>query len=567
MRFLDGVVFLALPAVTQTRSLRGMLFWKCMVSAALGLCLPILPGCKKAESPVARATAEQILLVNNNAEPVSLDPQLVAGTSADLRVVSALFEGLLVNDPQSLVPSPGVATRWEISPDGLTYSFHLRPEACWSDGTPLTAHDFLFSSRRALTPQLAAPNAAFFFSVKNARAYYEGKITDFAAVGFAAPDAHTLQITLEYPCPYFLALLCHPVWSPVPEHAIRAAGEIAVPNTPWTRPGCLVSNGAFQLKTWKIADRIEVERNPRYWNTAAVRLNGIRFLAIGDLLAEERAFRGGLLHLTSTVPPMKVRALREEKSPFLRLDPFFSTTFVRVNTRKKPLDDPRVRRALALAVQREEIAEYVMRAGEKPAFALTPSGAADYTCSSPLQENVAEAQRLLAEAGYPEGKNFPPLEYLYNQHETSQLIAQALQEMWQKNLGIAVGLLSQEWKVYKHALASGDYQLARSAWSGDYFDPSSFLELFSSASEQNQTGWSDPGYDDALARAARSVSPVVRRAAFQNAEEKLLAAMPVIPLVHNTNKFLIRPEVRGWHPNALDIHPFTAVWLEAEETR
>ncbi|MDR2862569.1 MAG: peptide ABC transporter substrate-binding protein [Puniceicoccales bacterium] len=521
-----------------------------------------LAGCGKPATPADKAAAEGVLLINNNTEPVSLDPQVVSG-AVDLRIASALFEGLLANDPVSLEPRPAAARSWEVSPDGLSYTFHLRPEARWSDGAPLTSKDFIFAWQRILSPRLAAPNAAMFFVVKNARAFYEGKVTSFADTGFSAPDAHTLRLTLEHPCPTLPALVCHPAWAPVPAQAILRYGEMDLPGTPWTRPERIIGNGPFQLKTWKVSDRIEVRRNPHYWNAAAVHLNGIRFYAISDLLAEERAFRGGLLHITSTVPPMKVVALRAAHAQELRLDPFFSTTFIRVNTRVKPLDDPRVRRALALSLHRGEIAEHVMRAGETPAYNLTPPGAAGYVCATQIPEDATEARRLLAAAGYPGGAGFPVLRYLYNTHETSQLIAQAMQAMWRENLGIHVELVSQEWKVYKHAMESGDYQLIRSAWSGDYYDPASFLELFTSHSEQNQTGWSDADYDAAIAAASNTSDTAARLALFQRAEARLLETSPVIPLVHNRNKFLIRPEVKGWHANALDIHPFSAVNFES----
>ncbi|MDR3227803.1 MAG: peptide ABC transporter substrate-binding protein [Puniceicoccales bacterium] len=512
----------------------------------------------------AEAAAAGILIINNSAEPVSLDPHAVSGAS-DLRVVSALFEGLLANDPETLVPRPALAERFEVSRDGRCYTFHLRAGLRWSDGAPLTAEDFLFSFRRVLSPRLGAPNAAMFFAVKNAKTFYEGK-ADFSSTGFSAPAPLVLRVELARPLAYFPSLVCHPAWAAVPRHAVLRHGTFDEPATPWTRPENIAVSGPFHLKVWRVADRIELARNPLYHAAASVRLKGARFLTISDLLAEERAFRGGLLHITGSVPPMKVAVLREKGAPELRLDPFFSTTFVRVNTRVKPLDDPRVRRALSLCLHRSDIAQHVMRAGETPAFSLTPPSAGGYVCTAALREDAVEARRLLAEAGYPGGKGFPVLSYLYNTHETSQLIAQALQEMWRRELGISVELASQEWKVYKHAMASGDYQLCRSAWSGDYHDPASFLELFDSQSEQNQTGWADAAYDAALDAASGETGAAARLAHFQRAEARLLEASPVIPLAHNRNKFLIRPEVRGWFPNALDIHPLGAVWLEVPLT-
>ncbi|MDR1497247.1 MAG: peptide ABC transporter substrate-binding protein [Puniceicoccales bacterium] len=513
---------------------------------------------------VDRATAAGVLLLNNSAEPVSLDPQVVTG-AADMRIARALFEGLLVNDPISLEPRPAAAVRYEVSDSGLEYTFHLRAGLRWSDGERITSADFLFAWQRVLSPRFASPNASMFFVVKNARAFYEGRLRAFSDTGFSAPDAQTIRIKVEHPCATLPLLLCHPAWAPVPRHVILRYGVADAPGTAWTRPGRIAGNGAFRLKTWKVADRIEVERNPFYWNDAATRLNGVKFFAITDALAEERAFRGGLLHITSTVPPMKVATLRAAGDAALRLDPFFSTTFIRVNTRIPPLNDVRVRRALSLALRRSEITEHVMRAGEVPAFCLTPDGVSGYTCAAHLAEDVAEARRLLAEAGYPNGAGFPVLNYLYNDHETSRLIAQALQEMWASKLGIRVELSSREWKVYKRAVESGEYQLARSAWSGDYPDPASFLELFTAHSEQNQTGWQDAAFDKAVGAALRAPLPAARLAHFQEAEARLLDRLPVIPIAHNRNKFLIRAEVRGWHPNVLDIQSLTAVWLEKEQ--
>jgi oligopeptide transport system substrate-binding protein len=530
-----------------------------IILLATATALAFATGCGKRTPPIDEATRAGILVINNATEPASLDPHALS-SAVDLRIANALFEGLLANDPGTLAPRPALAQRWEVSADGCIYTFHLRPSARWSDGAPLTAEDFLFSYKRLLSPRLGSPNAAQFFIVKNARAFYEGRLASFDATGFAAPDARTLRITLEHPCAYFPALLCHPAWAPVPRQAILRHGAMDTPGTPWTRPQNFVGNGPFHLVQWRVSDRIEVTRNPYYWDATAVRLNGIRFLAIGDLLAEERAFRGGLLHITSTVPPMKVAPLRAAQKPELRLDPFFSTTFIRVNTRVPPLNDSRVRRALALSLHRDEITDRVMRAGETPAFCLTPPGAAGYTSAAQIQENIAEARLLLAAAGYPGGTGFPALRYLYNTHETSQLVAQALQEMWRKNLGIHVELSSQEWKIYKVSMQRGDYHLVRSAWSGDYYDPSSFLELFTSHSEQNQTGWSDPAYDTAIL-AASQTDNTARLRHLQTAEQRLMDAMPIIPLAYNRNKFLIRPEVQGWLPNPLDIHPFKSVSL------
>ncbi len=525
------------------------------------MALALLAGCNDRNAAVDQATKAGILLINNLNDPLTLDPQLASGT-IDLRIAGALFESLLNYNPQTLEPEPGAAESWEVSPDGLVFTFQLRKNARWSDGSPVTADDFLFAYERALNPRIAAPNALMIFGVKNARAFYEGKIKKISEVGFAAPDAHTLKITLQTPCSYFPSLVCNVLWAPLHRKTILQFGAIDERNTAWARPGSLVGNGAFFLKSWRVGHCIELERNENYRDAGNLKLRGVRFFAIGDSLAEERAFRGGLLHITSTVPPMKIRAMSAAGSPTLRIDPFFSTMFVRVNTRCAPLNDVRVRRALSLALIRGEITENVMRAGELPARSFTPPGAGDYASEFKIHENIAEARRLLAEAGYPDGKNFPKLVYTYYTQESARLVAEAMQAMWKKNLGIDIELLSQEWKVYRTAMESGEYQLIRANWSGDFLDPAAFLELFTSYSEQNMTGWADAQYDALIKETAESNDEAERFKKFRLAETRLLNALPVIPIAFNQNKFLIRPEVKGWYPNALDVHPLSAVSLE-----
>lgn len=534
----------------------------------LAACMLALCGCpagRDGGTVAGRAAKAGILIINNAADPVSLDPQAVSG-AVDLRIVSALFEGLLAHDPVTLAPVPAAARSHTLSPDGLVCTLRLRPNLRWSDGTPLTAKDFLFSWERILSPRLGAPNATLLFCVKNARAFYEGRVRNFSDTGFSAPDPLTLRLELEHPTPTLPALLCHAAWAPVPRHAILAKGGADTPGTPWTRPGSIVTNGPFLLAGWSAGDRIELARNPHYHAAASVRLNGVRFLTITDAAAEERAFRGGLLHITSSVPPVKVPPLRARHDPALRLDPFFSTTFIRVNTGVPPLNDVRVRRALSLALDRWELAGRVLRAGEIPARSLVPDGTAGYAFTPETREagiperaDASTARRLLAEAGYPGGADFPVLTYLYNNQESSQLLAQAMQQMWRDVLGIRVELQSRDWKVFKQEVAAGKYQLARAAWSGDYPDPASFLELFTSTSELNQTRWKSAGYDEAIAEAARAHAGPGRNARFRHAENLLLRDAAIIPVVHNRNKFLIHPRVRNWHPNPLDIHPLQSV--------
>lgn len=548
-------------------------FGKKIAAGACVVAIFFVGGCadESRERPADAALRARVLLVNNGGEPASLDPQLVTGVT-EMRLMLALFEGLVRYDPETLAPRPAIAERWDVSPDGLRWTFHLRSDARWSDGRAITADDFLFSYRRLLSPKLASPCASLFFSpVKNASAFARGELADFSRVGFSAPDAATLVVELSRPCPYFLSLVCHPSWSVVPAHAILKFGKIDERSTLWTRPENFVGSGPFRLKTWRVAYRIEVEKNPFYHDAKNVWLNAIRFDALEDQFAEERAFRDGQYHVTNTVPPVRVAVLRERGDAALRLDPYLSTAFIRVNCTRAPLDDVRVRRALSLALDREILAERVMRAGETPAFSLVPAMPGFPVVAEEKRrtraEEIAEARELLAEAGFPDGKNFPEISYLFNTSDGAQFFAQAIQEMWRKNLGIRVALKNQEYKVYRVSMERGDYDLARSAWSADFADPTTFLDLFAGASHMNWTGWRDARYDRLLAEASLERSPEKRAEKLRAAEKILGDAVPVIPTVYNRNKFLIREEVRGWFPNPLDIHPYNGVSLEKRDDK
>jgi len=531
------------------------------------LALLALAGCAPEKDTAARAAEAGVLIINNSAEPAGLDPQVVTGV-LESRIVSALFEGLVEPHPRTSEPQPAAAERWEVSADGRAWTFHLRAGARWSNGDPVTAADFAFSYRRILEPGLASEYAWMLHPIRGARDYNQGKTRDFSKVGVRATGERTLVIELEHATPYFLQLLCHHSWLPVHPPTILKAGAIDARHGRWTQPGSLVGNGAFVLESWQVARRIRVTKNPLYWDAAAVALNAVEFRAISDLYTEERAFRGGELHITGAVPPYKVHRLIQAKDPSLRVDPYLSVSYIRVNTQvrdnpavARALGDVRVRQALGRVLDRRLMAEKVLRAGETPALSMTPPGTGGYVSRHAWSQDRDSARRLLAEAGYPAGKGFPRLEYLTNTSEGSILAAQAYQEMWRRELGIEVVIRNQEWKIYLQSLQRGDYQLARSAWTGDYDDPNTFLEMFTTANEMNQTGWSDPEYDRLIGLAAAEGDPARRREHFQAAEARLIEGAPVLPVVFNRSKFLIRPEVEGWYPTLLDVHPLKHVRL------
>ncbi len=521
----------------------------------------LLSGCWSRESPVTQGNREQVLHRSLGADVADLDPHLVTGLP-ELNVVSALFEGLVSEDPHDLHPVPGVALIWEVSPDLIRYTFHLRPDAKWSNGEPVTAQDFRAAYHRVLTSSLGADYAAMLYVVQNAEAFHKGEITDFDKVGFAASDAHTFVVTLGNPTPYFLSLLSHPVWYPVYLPALEKAGSAYQRGNPWTRSETFVGNGAFVLKEWKPDRIIIVEKAPTYWDADQVRLNAIHFHPSASVEGEERAFRAGQLHITEALPVSKVDTYRRDHPDVLRIDPFLDTYFYRLNVTRPILYHRKVRQALSLAVDRAAIVKTITRGGQQPAYSFTPPGTAGYVPPQGISTDLDKARKLLVEAGYPSGQGLPGFELLINSSGNHRIIAEAVQEMWRRDLGVKVDIVNMEQKTLLATRRTMDYQILRSDWVGDYLDPATFLEVFSGNSGNNHTGWNNPEYDDLLFQAQRTADNGRRYELFQRAEKILLREAPIIPIYYYTTVRLVHPAVRGWFPTLLDHHPYKHVWLE-----
>ena len=352
-------------------------------TVALLLLATCLAGCVRKGGRVGQGNHDQVFFWGNGGDPAGLDPQTVIG-EPESHIFNALFEGLVSQDPQDLHPIPGVAASWDLTDGGRTYTFHLRPDAKWSNGDPVTSQDFLLSNQRILQPGLGAQYASMRFDdvqVVNAREYYEGKITDFSKVGFEAPDPATFIIRLKNPAGYFLGMLNHNSWYPVHLPTILKYGKLDQPNTAWTRVGSFVGNGPFRLKSWTVEQEVVVEKNPTYWNARAVRLKEIHYLNTEDLDTEERSFRSGQLHCTYEVPEARIDGYRERTPTPLQITPYFGTYFYRFNVTNPTLQDRRVRRALAMAIDREGIVKNVTRGGQQPAHVLTPPNPEGYLCT------------------------------------------------------------------------------------------------------------------------------------------------------------------------------------------
>jgi oligopeptide transport system substrate-binding protein len=532
---------------------------KLLGALLLGLLCLLLVACGGRERDVDAAARDGILLVGNGAEPMSLDPHLVTGVPEN-RILAALIEGLIAYHPtDDEEPEPGVAESWEHNGDYTVWRFRLRENARWSNGDPVVAEDFVYSWQRMLSPALGAQYAEMLYVIRNAEAFHRGELQDFRQVGVRALDNRNLEVILKGSTPHFLSMLKHYSFYPVNPRAVEQFGGMTERQNRWSTADNYVGNGPFRLTRWTTNQIIMVERNPAYWDAARVQLNAIHFFPIDNVNSEETAFRAGRLHLTSTVPPDRIPAFRQSHPEQLRIDPYLGTYFFRLNVTRPPLNDPRVREALNLAIDRKLLVDRVTLGGQEPAGGFVPPGLDNYEAMNRVQFNPERARQLLAEAGFPEGRGFPRKEILINTSEAHRKIAEAIQAMWRQNLGIDVGIFNQEWKVYLDSQSNLDYDIARAGWIGDYPHPLTFLEIFTTGNGNNDTGWSNPRYDALIRQAQASTSEQQRLVLLRQAEEIFLTELPIVPVYWYTNPFLIDPRVQGWNPTLLNNRPLKYV--------
>ncbi len=496
------------------------------------------------------------LVLHNGREPETIDPQLLTG-QADGRIGAALFEGLTRFDPVTADAIPGLAESWTTSADGRVYDFRMRTNAAWSTGGRIDASDVVWSWRRAVDPKTAADYASQFFYVKNGEAIYTGKEKDTSLLGVTAIGADHVRVELNQATPFFLELLASRVFAVVPRGAIEAHGD------QWIRTRPLPCSGPYQLDFWRVNDRIRLRKNPLYWDAARVKAGTI------DVLAGESAHTALNLYLAGDVdfivdkdmfPPELAEVLRA-RPDFHRYD-YLGAYFVRINCTRKPFDDPRVRRALALVVDRARIVERITRMGERPADHLVPDGTGGYAPPAGLGRDPDAARRLLAEAGYPGGKGFRTFEYTFNaESKLHEQIAVELQEMFRGQLGLRMELRPLEWKTYLADMSGQDYDLMRSSWIGDYNDPNTFLDLFLSNGGNNRTGWKDAAYDRLMETANATLDRAQRFELLGRAESRLVRdGVPIIPLYSYVGFYALDTNrVAGVYPNLLDEHPFWSI--------
>lgn len=515
-------------------------------------------------TPQVTPEGQWMLRKANGAEPQTLDPHKAQDVPS-ANILRDLYEGLISETPAGEL-APGVAERWTVSADDLTYTFALRADARWSNGTPITAGDFVYALRRSVDPATGSSYSAILTPIQNAEAIIDGRLKP-EALGVEAPDPQQLKITLKAPTPYFLELLTHSSTYPVYQPAVKAHGDA------FTQPPYSVTNGAYRLKDWTVASQITLERNPAYWDDAHTRIGRVQYFPIEDTESEFKRYRAGELDWTNSVPTAQLDRVRAELPEHYHASPYLGVYYYGLNLTRSPFkDNPGLRRALSLAVDRDILVEKITRGGETAAYGWVPPGVKhyehqylDYT-TWPQAKRLEEARRLYHEAGYSTAKPLE-VEIRYNTSDNHRKLAQAIASMWKTALGVEATLYNEEWKVFLQNVQDKRLtQAYRASWTGDYNDPYTFLELLHAEFGLNGTGYRNPAYDRLVEEAAMTSNPDTRRQHLAAAERQLLADHPVIPLYFYVSQRLIKPYVHGYQPHSLDHHYTKHLWIEPAAT-
>lgn len=508
--------------------------------------------CSALAAPLAGA--ETVLKRGNTGEPETLDPHK-SSTIYEANLQRDLFEGLIIEAADgSLVP--GVAESWEISDDGRVYTFNLRGDSVWSDGSPVTADDFVFSFQRLLDPATASKYASIMYPVDQAEEINTGKTKDLAQLGVKAIDPQTLEITLTAPTPYFMQQLTHHTGLPVSKANVETFGK------DFTKPGNLVSNGPFVLDEWVPQAHIKLSKNPQFFDAESVQIDTVMYYPTEDRSTALKQFRAGELDINNDVPNDQVPWMRENLSEEFRVAPYLGIYYYPINTQREPFSDPRVRQALSLVINREILVEKITRAGEVAAYSLVPPGTSNYDMGPAFaefkalstDERMDKAKALLEEAGFGADN---PLQFTlsYNTSENHKKVAIAIASMW-KPLGVKADLFNTEVKVHYNNLQEGDYDVARAGWIADYDDPQNFLFLLESNNpDLNYAKYENPEFDALMEEASRTVDLGKRAELLHQAEAIAMADMPYIPIYYYVSKNLVKSSVGGWEDNVKDVHP------------
>ncbi|QAT39941.1 peptide ABC transporter substrate-binding protein [Clostridium sp. JN-9] len=534
----------------------------------------VFAGCGK--SGTSGKGADQVVKYNLGAEPKTIDPGLNSSVEGG-NVIENTFEGLTDIDSKEQV-IPGVAEKWEVSQDGLKYTFHLRKNAKWSDGKPVKAQDFEYAWKRALDPKTASDYAYQLFYLKNGEAY-NGSADPNAAkkatadqVGVKATDDYTLEVTLENPTPYFLSLMAFPTYMPLRKDVVEKDPK------GWSLKGeTYIGNGPFKMKDWKPKDSINLVRNDNYWDKDKVKLTAITMKMIDQETSYMSAFKSGQLDYIEAPPAQEIPSLLKDGTA--KVYPYLGTYYYSFNVSNnidsinkdvaKAIKNVKVRKAISLAIDRTSLVNNVTKGGQRPATSFVPKGitlkdGSDFKTKDYYKAaaDVAQAKQLLAEAGYPDGKGFPTIELLYNSGQGHQDLAQAIQDMLKKNLGINITLRNVERKVQLDVTSKHQYQMARNGWIADYADPMTFLDMWVTGGGNNAAGYSNPEYDKLIAAAKAEIDTTKRTADLHQAEDILMNDMPIIPIYEYTNVACIKDYLKGVHKSPLGFVFFKDAYIQ-----
>jgi oligopeptide transport system substrate-binding protein len=539
----------------------------------LAMSITVLAGCSQpAEEPAEEPTEqpaeepaeepeESVFNWNIGADPKTIDPVL-NGASDGGDVINQTFEGLVREKSGEIYP--GIAESWDVSEDGLTVTFNLR-ESNWSDGTPLTAHDFVYSWKRGMDPATASEYAWIWEYTNIVGAFDAVNGASLDEVGVTAVDDYTLEVQLETPTDYIVSLLSFYHFLPTKQEAVEAGADGA-----WAKdPANAVSNGPFKLTAYEIGGGLTLVKNEEYWNADAVKIDRIEGKFIDEASTAYQAYQSGELHFLPDVPSAEIPRLMAE-DPNFYVFPLLGTYYYNFNMDLPQFQDVRVRKAMNLAIDRELITE-TMASGQIPAAGFVPVGFPDHegndfaetagTYGIPTDDSaVEEAKALMAEAGYPNGEGFPEFTIMYNTSEGHQQVAELVQEMLKTNLGLQVNLENQEWAVFQDTRKEGDYEVARGGWLTDFMDPMGLLAIFTTENAYNDPNYSNARYDELLSTAAKTRGAEHFEALYE-AQEILMTELPIIPVYYYTDVMLVSPDLVGWDRSVLGTIDFSAAEL------
>jgi oligopeptide transport system substrate-binding protein len=526
--------------------------WTTAAAAALGL----LVVC------AAPAGALTVLNRGNGAELKSLDPHFVDGSN-ESTVEGDILTGLFACDAAGR-PIPGAATRWEISPDGKNWTFHLRDET-WSDGRPLTAHDFVFAWQRLLDPKTGASYAYNLWVLKNAHAISAARLPP-SALGVAAPDDKTLVVRLEHPAAYLPELLTHDTAYPLPRHVVLAKGNA------WSKPGNFVGNGAYVPKEWVVNDHLTLVKNPRFYDAANVRIDVVNYYPTTDSNAALRQFRAGELDTQTPIPLTSIEWLRKTMPQVLHTVPYTGLSYISINLKHPPLNDIRIRRALNLGIDREVLTQKVLRLGEPPAYGIVPPGIANYPFGAaydwraqPMAGRIAKAQWLMRQAGYGPDN---PLRLVFETFDepNNKRIAAVLQAML-RDVWIYIDIVSIDAAVHGRNMITGNYDIGMASWFADFNDATNFLDLLRADAGNNYGRYNSPAYEALLNAAQDEPDGAKRGRMLEQAEAMALKDYPWIPIRFRTTQNLVQTTVKGWVDNGRDVHRTRWLWLASKPVK